>query len=536
MLQRLVVRLTLPTLTLSGLLLVVAVATGWYVHRQQQAASLLLSRSVASMRAAEELEIRTREMRTRLNQFVVTGDLHYLTVIPSMYDQVLEWLATAEQLSSGPEEQQVTSRIRDGFGRFHKRFGEIMQLARSGTIPEQLKPLVGQLIDEQVTTGVLIHAHEFLDLNQQSIQHTIPVNQQAADRVGLGLAVLGVFGSLAGLMTGFMIARRVRQSLTRLSVPVHDAAGKLNEVVGPIELSISAMNIEELNSTLESLSVKIGDVVEQLQRSQREALRAEQLAAVGQLAAGMAHELRNPLTAIKMIVQAAVEDPHAGGIFGRSLSVLYEQILRQERSIRSFLEFARPPRLEPHVFDLGRVLRDCADLMTAQAERQGIRLECRSPDDAVEVLGDSEQIRQVVVNLLVNAIEALPAGGEIVADLTNCSTDEPPTQTVIDLAASRLRPCVWAILSVVDNGPGIPEPLGQRIFEPFTSTKETGVGLGLSICRRIVEMHDGQIAARNRPTGGALFVVALPVIPPVGSSGLANTGARPQAMGQKAEN
>ena len=484
--------------------------TGWYIHQQQQQASQLLNRSVLGMRAAEELEVGTREIRTNLNQFVVTGDRRYLEEIPQMHKKTLEWLDAAEDLKMSPTEAGLIDQIRAAYARFLDRFLAIRQkIDQPGFDEDSLDRSVSNLIDEQITRGVLIHVHEFLERNQLLISETIPVNQEAADRVGVGLAVLGIVGAMSGLIFGYIGASRFRQSLVQLSVPVHDAAGKLSEVVGPVNLNLSGVDLTEMRQALNSMAEHVGDVVNRFQQSQREALRAEQLAAVGQLAAGMAHELRNPLTAIKMIVQSAVENPQATGVTGKSLQVLYEQILRQENSIRSFLEYARPPRLERQRFDLSQVVVDCQHLMQAQADRQGVKLIVTELAQGFPVDGDATQIRQVVLNLVGNAIDALAGRGTIELDVQTCSRDTISDQFHLRAESFAHAPR-WNVLSVLDDGPGLPGNLGDRIFEPFVSTKETGVGLGLSICRRIIEMHQGVIAGQNRPAGGAIFLICLP--------------------------
>lgn len=465
------------------------------------------------MRAAEELEVRTREIRTNLNQYVVTGDERYLQQIPEMYSQTLDWLSVAEKLKMSPDEAGLIDQIRKAYAKFLDRFYVIREhVGQPNQIDQTLDQEFSHLIDEHITQGVLIPVHEFLERNQLLISQTIPVNQAAADRAGVGLAALGIIGVIAGLLVGYIGARRFHQSLVQLSLPVHDAAGKLSEVVGPVNLNLTGVSLSEMSQALSSMADHVGDVVNRFQQSQREALRAEQLAAVGQLAAGMAHELRNPLTAIKMIVQAAIENPRHPGISGRSLEVLYEQILRQENSIRSFLEYARPPQLEKQRFDLADIGHDCEHLMKAQADRQGVQLMSSDSDIPLLVDGDPFQIRQVLINLIGNAIDALAGRGKISVEARSMDNQELIRWSGVQPDSIRSSQ-YWNVLTVIDDGPGLPGNLGDQIFEPFVSTKETGVGLGLSICRRIVEMHQGVICGLNRPEGGAMFLVALPAAP-----------------------
>lgn len=218
----------------------------------------------------------------------------------------------------------------------------------------------------------------------------------------------------------------------------------------------------------------------------------EKSVAVGQLAAGLAHELRNPLASIKLLVQAARERESA--VAGRDLEVLEEEILRLERLLQTFLDYARPPRLEKKPVVLREVIESTVDLVRRRAEPQKVQIDvaCGSPTARIEA--DADQLRQVLLNLLLNAVEALPQGG-LVSVFTESPFDGEGSQAVV-----RIR----------DNGPGLPPELGPRIFEPFVSTKETGIGLGLSLCRQIVQLHGGTIEAANRHTGGAEFVLRLP--------------------------
>ena len=230
-----------------------------------------------------------------------------------------------------------------------------------------------------------------------------------------------------------------------------------------------------------------------------EALRAEQLAAVGQMAAGIAHELRNPLMAMKILVQAAAE-ASPPNLADRDLLVLEEEITRLERSAETFLDFARPPEIERRTFDLRQLVGQVLDLVLPRAGREGVRISCESPEDqAITIRADMGQVRQVLLNLFLNALDAVPEGGSISVEIETAedATDGGPG---------------WVTVRVRDTGRGLPSELGSKIFEPFVSTKPTGIGLGLSICKRIVESHGGQIEAVNRPEGGAEFTIRLPAI------------------------
>jgi signal transduction histidine kinase len=296
------------------------------------------------------------------------------------------------------------------------------------------------------------------------------------------------------LVTGVALAWRLRRSIVQVRVQLQDAAGQLNEVVGPTVLD-DADDFGGLHNAAQRLAAPIRDLIERFHRSRQLAQRAEQLAAVGQVASGVAHEVRNPLTAIKILVQAAAERGEAGHLSGRHLRVLEEEVVRLERLTSSFLDFARPPQPEKREVDVGRMVTETLELLEGTARAKGVRFEPRQSGGSVTLDADPGLLRQLLFNLLANALEASPAGAAVFVEIGRRTADNG-ARTVE--------------LRVADTGPGLPAELGERIFEPFVSTKETGVGLGLSIARRVAEDHGGNLRGSNRLGGGAEFTAVLP--------------------------
>jgi two-component system, NtrC family, sensor histidine kinase HydH len=251
---------------------------------------------------------------------------------------------------------------------------------------------------------------------------------------------------------------------------------------------------------MRTIAEETSAVVTRLQESQREALRREQLAAAGQLAAGLAHELRNPLMSMKILIQAAAADPTA--LTPHDLAVLAEEITRLEQLTRTFLDFARPQQLSRRVFDARDLITQTVRVVSGRCAQQEVTIDCRLSEQPLWLNADPAQIRQVLLNLLLNALDAMPGGGCVTVD------------AVRENAAggySSLRQGDILLLRVSDRGPGLPPELGERIFEPFVSTRGTGMGLGLTICRRIIEDHGGTIDAANGHAGGAEFTMRLPL-------------------------
>jgi two-component system sensor histidine kinase HydH len=485
-------RMTWPILTLSALALAGGIAAAWEFYRSQRDAFDAQARNTRSMRAAEELVIALHTVQHKLHLFLITKKAQqrrrYLEAIPRLRQATEHgrgtdyWLEEMERTALAEKEQELMSRVKRGYEHFFTAFQGLLDEAAEPD-PSQVRALA----DNTLIPEILEPAQEYLDVNEKEIDADIKHNKSVTDRIVLGLILLGI----CGLVSGFGISWAISRSIVRLSVPIRDAAGKLNEIVGPITLS-SRWGLDELEGVLRTISERIGAVIDRLQQSEREARRAEHLAAVGQMAAGIAHELRNPLMPIKILVQSAADRRPSPGLDGRDLAVLEQEISRLERSIQTFLDFARPPRIEKRTFEAREVLDQIVQLLEARAERQGVRIERRFPDEPLSIQADLGQVRQVMLNLLLNALDAVPGGGTIWLEL-------------------RKEKDKWLSLSVADTGCGLPADLGAQIFEPFVSTKETGLGLGLSICKRIVEAHEGDIGAENRPEGGAVFTVRLPM-------------------------
>jgi signal transduction histidine kinase len=482
--MRLFAPMTWPILTLSILTLAGGIIAAWLVYHSQRAASVDLARNTESMRAAEELVIALRDVRHELHLFQIDKRRRHLDNIPHLRQKSDYWLKVTERTAVTAQEQELIGRVQDGYERFFTEFESLL----SDPQPQEELPRIRKMADVTLADDILKPAQDYLDRNEDEISDSIEENNRVTYRIVQGLVLLGI----CALLSGFGISWAISRSIVRLSVPIRDAAGKLNEIVGPITLS-SRWGLDDLEGMLRTISERTGAVIARLQQSEREARRAEHLAAVGQMAAGIAHELRNPLMPIKILVQSAADRRPSPGLDGRDLAVLEQEIGRLERSIQMFLDFARPPRIEKRTFEAREILTQIVQLLEARAERQGVRIERRFPDEPLLIQADVGQVRQVVLNLLLNALDAVPQGGTIWLELRK--EDEN-----------------WLSLSVADSGSGLPAELGAQIFEPFVSTKETGLGLGLSICKRIVEAHEGEIQAANRPEGGAVFTVRLPCV------------------------
>jgi signal transduction histidine kinase len=222
---------------------------------------------------------------------------------------------------------------------------------------------------------------------------------------------------------------------------------------------------------------------------------AEKWALVGKLAAGVAHSVRNPLTSVKMRLFSMERSLALSPSQKEDLEVISEEIRHIDTIVGNFLEFSRPPKLKMQKVSPSDAVDMAVQLLHHRLESYDVKVEVQRDGRLPEISADPDQLKEVLVNLMVNACEAMVDGGEItISEQQNHSENVGPV----------------AILRVSDNGPGVPESIQAKIFQPFFSTKEEGTGLGLSIAARIVEEHGGWLDLKSREGEGATFIITLP--------------------------
>jgi PAS domain S-box-containing protein len=267
----------------------------------------------------------------------------------------------------------------------------------------------------------------------------------------------------------------------------------------PQTIRVSTVELRGDDGRPAGVLLQAQDVTEWLELEQRVRV-AEKLTALHTLSAGVAHELRNPLSAMDLnlhLLQEELEDH--GPLTGRTahyVQVLNAECRRLSAILDNFMKFARPTSAETHEVDVHRVIEHIIALMQLEAEEHKIHLEPTIEKDLPPVLGDETLISQVLVNILVNAFHAMPEGG-------NCH------MAATTRMADGKR---WVEISVRDRGIGIPEEALPRLFDPFYTTKSAGSGLGLAIAYRIMQDHGGSIGVSSAPGAGTTVTLRFPAL------------------------
>ena len=272
----------------------------------------------------------------------------------------------------------------------------------------------------------------------------------------------------------------------------HGVAVKTDGVRIPIDFTVAPL--------LSAAGTRRGSIVAfndltKVKRLEAALENARHFAALGELAASLAHEIRNPLSAVSGSFQMLAARPDFNEEDRSLADIVMREMTRMERLVTDMLEYARPREPDRRVIDLGATVGEIVRAFLFGKESEGRSVEFTA-DDAVFARADHAQIRQVVWNLLRNAAQVTDEGG------------------TIRVAVERSQPPGHAIIFVADDGPGIPDRERARIFEAFYSTRERGLGLGLAICRRIVEAHGGEIGVEAGDEGGTVFEIRLPAAEP----------------------
>jgi signal transduction histidine kinase len=323
------------------------------------------------------------------------------------------------------------------------------------------------------------------------------------------LGIAGVLLVLTGTIFAFFVARTVTAPLRELTEAAMALAGgdytapvprRARDEIGFLAETFDAMrrSLQQQIASLAEKSAELQDSYRQLQATNRqlreaqaELVRTARLASMGELAAGVAHEINNPLGVILGFTQELLEKTPADRPEHATLKILEQESLRTSRIIRELLEFARPQAPQMTAVDLVTIIESSLPLLESSLKKGKIELQRELAAELPPVAADPHQLQQVVINLMLNAIHALPHGGQIV------------------LAAAAENGSVR--FEVRDNGEGIARENLGRIFEPFFSTKgKRGTGMGLAICKRIIEDHGGEIAVDSAPGRGTSVRVFLP--------------------------
>jgi len=299
----------------------------------------------------------------------------------------------------------------------------------------------------------------------------------------------------AAILAGLCYAPHILTSLNEGTEPRRYLGSEAMEILDFILVGLIAGILADRErkqkESLQRTTTQLNAVYQELQQNFERMKRSDRLSAIGQLSAGLAHEVRNPLASIGGAAAILRKKPGSEERREEFLEIIEKECLRLNRLLTNFLGFARPSPPQYQLAEFGPILESVVGLAAHAVGRQPIQLRIDTAPDVPAIACDPEQIKQVLLNLMINSVQAMTEGGDIVLS------------TRVDDAR--------VVIEVKDEGSGIsPEHL-DRIFDPFFTTKDTGTGLGLSVAYQIVSQHGGILTAKNNSTRGATFSLFLPI-------------------------
>lgn len=334
--------------------------------------------------------------------------------------------------------------------------------------------------------------------------------------IGLTFSLILLAGTAVGIVISTFAGRRIAAPIKELEGLVRRVAGgerglvsaiDTRDEIGDLALEFNQMSRilkrqdEEIAALTQGLEQKVAERTAELSEKNRllaeakaELVRVEKLAAIGELAAGVAHEINNPMAIIRGNAELLQMTIPPGGEGREEVDTIARQVTRIERIVSNLLRFARQEKIARETISLRPLVEEILRQLPHQIPLDRISVSLEIPDDFPPIPGDRHQIAQVITNLLLNAAQAMPDGGRITVGAS------------VDTAAGTCT------LTVSDTGPGVPESIRNKIFNPFFTTRSQGTGLGLSVSYGIVREHGGNITLLETESG-ASFRITLPLVP-----------------------
>ncbi len=471
--------LVLAALLLSTLL--GGLVTMWQTKATDDLFEALIDKNLTSFQAAEELENSLLTQKGYLTYFFLDGDPEWLRKLDTYSQEFRKWLNKARQSAYTPTMQEIIDEIERHYQDYLRQREQVIALYKAGKRQE------GYALHQELRKEFAV-IYSLCERYQMIHEHTIArVRGESRSRARFinSLALTAIFSVVGlGALLIYIFIKQILGPIRQLALET-----------GPDSDANVPDEIKALSRRVHNLIEDVDLAHSQLEKSQEYLLQTEKMALVGKLAAGVAHSIRNPLTSVKMRLFSLERHLELSSTQKEDLEVISEEIRHIDNIVRSFLEFSRPPKLKMQKISLSDVVDSALTLLSHRLESYGVTVEVKRSDRLPEIKGDPEQLKEVLVNLIINSCEAMVHGGSI--------TIQEGKGQVAPLGRV-------AFLKYRDTGPGVPASIRDKIFAPFFSTKEEGTGLGLSIASRIIGEHGGFIELTSREGEGATFIITLP--------------------------
>jgi signal transduction histidine kinase len=474
----LVIVIALVAVTVGGGVIMI-----WYTYRVQALFGNILARNVAAFQAAEALETALVNQKGFVTYYLMDGNPEWLRQLGEYRQIFRQRFEEVRSLVETDLESAAVDLIDSQYERYVDLKDQVIEHYRKGDREKggELHRLVRDHFSK-----ILALCERYKTLHRNGMQAALNRSQVQAERLRI-IALSAVIAAflLAGILT-FVLMSHVLGPIRRLALEA-DREG------GP---ELPDNEVKALSRSVRGLIEDVDQTQFQLAKSRESLLQAEKMALVGKLAAGTAHSIRNPLTSVKMRLFSLSRSLQLSSTQKEDFDVISDEIRHVDTIVQNFLEFSRPPKLKMQEISPSDVVDMAIELLKHRLQSYGVDVTIVRPHRLPGIQVDAEQLKEAIVNLVVNACEAMEGGGHITIQ-EDMGSAEPLGRV--------------AYIRVKDDGPGIPEAIREKVLQPFFTTKEEGTGLGLSIVARIVEQHGGWLDLTSKEGEGTTFVITLPV-------------------------
>ena len=426
----------------SGFLLITVlfISVGFLAWRStkdlQKTSNAIVKENVTSLKAAEELEIAFLSQKGLVSSYFLDKNPEWLAVLEERRKDFDFWIERAQEVALSQDEQNILKDIRNLYHQYEEERGKAVSLFNQGKVSEAHTVL---LRDMKASVDRLYARCEDLILFNEDLIKKAEVYSRNNTFWMTCLIWLMIFLTLLlGGSVGYFVSKKISSEL----------------------------------------------------------IKSEKLASLGRLSATVAHEIRNPLTSIKMRLYSLKKEVEDKNSAKEDLSIIESEVARLERIVQSFLDFSKLPEPDKTLCALNGILNDTFDLISKKAAAQGVQIEKKLTPDLPLLEADHDQLKQAFINLALNALEAMPSGGKLF--ITSF------------LESKNHKENSFIGVKMEDTGSGIDPKVQMKIFEPFVTTKETGTGLGLYITKKIIESHKGDLRIQNREKHGVEVLIRIP--------------------------
>lgn len=451
-----------------------------------------------SVNVAKEMEVELVRLRGFTFTYLVDKSPQWLDSIKTREIRFIILLERARMSAGTPEEMSLIQQISGLFANYEQsmiqaskklRYYQVSQA--NALIVYAARDLLGTIHDK---------SRNFIAFNIKA-EESYELDLAKANKIILRTMIsLGFGGILAGLIMGWIISRLVLNPINQLILQVRGASG--GTLLEKLEVPDQG-DLEELGDRIKSMINKMNVTQQALEKNKELLQYSNKYAVLGKVAPTVAHEIRNPLAAIKMLIYSMKEQNDIPESIRPDLNIISSEIDRMEGFIKNFLKFSR--QADPVLIHINPVdvLQEVLQLLMPRIKKNEIALYNRTIGSTQLVAADPGQLKQLFMNLIINALEVIPQGGSLIFDAALHEAH---------VGKENHKATIFLMIRIEDSGPGIPEKVMKHLFEPFIKGSDQGVGLGLSISQNIANMHNGWIEALNKPQGsGAVFKVFIPV-------------------------